>query len=69
LRTHIGERASPGGSRIRGTCERVRVGRSTFYTHFADKEELLFSGFDDLRRTLRASRGKWTLWGLHPWLA
>lgn len=35
-------------------CERADVGRSTFYTHFADKEELLLSGFDDLRGALRA---------------
>ena len=34
-------------------CERADVGRSTFYTHFADKEELLLSGFDDLRQALR----------------
>jgi AcrR family transcriptional regulator len=33
------------------------VGRSTFYTHFADKEELLAGGFDDLRKALRARRG------------
>lgn len=38
---------------IRDICQRSGVGRSTFYTHFADKEELLFSGFDDLRRMLR----------------
>jgi AcrR family transcriptional regulator len=35
-------------------CERADVARSTFYTHFADKEELLLSGFDDLRAVLRA---------------
>lgn len=35
-------------------CERADVGRSTFYTHFADKEELLLSGFGDLREALRA---------------
>ncbi len=34
-------------------CERADVGRSTFYLHFADKEELLVSGFDDLRKALR----------------
>src|SRR5919198_2154855 len=41
---------------IRDICARATVGRSTFYTHFADKEELLFSGFDDLRSMLRASK-------------
>jgi AcrR family transcriptional regulator len=35
-------------------CERADVARSTFYTHFADKEEPLLSGFDDLRAALRA---------------
>ncbi len=40
---------------IRDICQRAGVGRSTFYTHYADKEELLFSGFDDLRSMLRAS--------------
>lgn len=41
---------------IQDICTRARVGRSTFYTHFADKEELLLTGFDDLRRMLRLSR-------------
>lgn len=39
---------------IEQICERADVGRSTFYTHFADKEELLVGGFDDLRKLLRA---------------
>lgn len=36
-------------------CERADVGRSTFYTHFADREDLLLSGFDDLKKALRAA--------------
>jgi len=33
---------------VRDVCEKADVGRSTFYVHFADKENLLLSGFDDL---------------------
>ena len=39
-------------------CQRADVGRSTFYTHFAEKVELLLSGFDDLRRALRAAEAE-----------
>jgi AcrR family transcriptional regulator len=39
---------------VRDVCERADIGRSTFYVHFADKEELLVTGFSDLRTTLRA---------------
>jgi AcrR family transcriptional regulator len=38
---------------IRDVCQRAGIGRSTFYTHFADREELLLAGYDDLRRLLR----------------
>jgi AcrR family transcriptional regulator len=34
---------------VQNLCARAGVGRSTFYTHFADKEELLLSGLDDLQ--------------------
>ena len=39
---------------VQHVCERADVGRSTFYTHFADREDLLLSGFDDLKLELRA---------------
>jgi AcrR family transcriptional regulator len=40
---------------VQDVCERADVGRSTFYVHFADKEELLVSGFAELRKELRAA--------------
>jgi AcrR family transcriptional regulator len=39
---------------VSDVCERADVGRSTFYTHYVDKEDLLLSGFEDLRKSLRA---------------
>lgn len=41
------------GFSVQDLCERADVGRSTFYTHFGDKEDLLIGGFDDLRKSLR----------------
>ncbi len=38
---------------VQEVCERANVGRSTFYTHFADKEELLVGGLGDLGQALR----------------
>lgn len=41
---------------VKDVCAHADVGRSTFYVHFADKEELLLSGFDDLHRALDQER-------------
>jgi AcrR family transcriptional regulator len=41
---------------VQDVCARADVGRSTFYVHFADKEELLLSGFDELHAALQAER-------------
>ena len=38
---------------VQDVCDRADVGRSTFYTHFTDRENLLVGGFDDLRKALR----------------
>jgi len=38
---------------VQDVCERADVGRSTFYVHYADKEELLISGFEALKNELQ----------------
>jgi AcrR family transcriptional regulator len=42
------------GFGVQELCDRADVARSTFYTHFADKEELVAGSFEDLRRAIRA---------------
>lgn len=42
------------GFGVQELCARADVARSTFYVHFADKEEVLGGSFDDLRRFIRA---------------
>jgi AcrR family transcriptional regulator len=44
---------------VRDVCVRAGVGRSTFYVHFADKEELLVGGLDLVRDAMEG-RGRGT---------
>ncbi len=44
---------------VRDVCARAGVGRSTFYLHFADKEEALIGGLDLVRDAMKG-RGRGT---------
>jgi AcrR family transcriptional regulator len=52
--TLIGEKAYDTIS-IREILDRANVGRSTFYTHFRDKDDLLVSSMHDMLRAVRSS--------------
>ena len=41
---------------VQDIIDRANVGRSTFYSHYQDKEDLLFSGFDELAYDLDRHR-------------
>ena len=37
---------------VQDVCERANIGRSTFYSHFPNKDALLLGALEDLRREL-----------------
>lgn len=42
---------------IQDVIDRADIGRATFYAHFRDKDDLLMSGFEEMRKSLRQHLG------------
>ncbi len=52
---------------VQNVIDRANVGRSTFYAHFHDKEDLLLSGFEHLRTQLEEHLMSESVTSDSPW--